>query len=99
MMPWKLLDSAQVPERGEELRLYRRDGDFSIRVDSRELMNSRVHGSEGALAELACVKIAHRPRPRVLIGGLGIPWIWGQGCIYASRVQSFDLSLSTEPGY
>ena len=72
MMPWKLLDSAQVPESGEELRLYQRGGEFSIRVDSRELMNSRVHGSEGALAELACVRIAHRPCPRVLIGGLGM---------------------------
>ena len=72
MMPWKFLDSAQVPQSGEELRLYQRGGEFSIRVDSRELMNSRVHGSEGALAELACVRIAHRPSPRVLIGGLGM---------------------------
>ena len=72
MMPWKLLDSAQVPESGEELRLYQRGGEFSIRVDGRELMNSRAHGSEEALAELACVRIAHRPCPRVLIGGLGM---------------------------
>jgi spermidine synthase len=72
MMPWKLLDSAQVPEGGEALHLYQRGGEFSIRVGSRELMNSRVHGSEGALAELACVRIAHRPSPRVLIGGLGM---------------------------
>jgi len=35
-------------------------------------MNSRVHGSEDALGELACAKIADRPRPRVLIGGLGM---------------------------
>jgi spermidine synthase len=72
MMPWKLLDRAQVPERGEELRLYQRGGEFSIRVDGRELMNSRAHGSEGALAELACARIAYRPCPRVLIGGLGM---------------------------
>ena len=72
MMPWKLLDHAQMPEGGEELRLYQRGREFSIRVDRHELMNSRVHGSEDALAELACVKIAHRPRPRVLIGGLGM---------------------------
>ena len=72
MMPWKLLDRAQVPESGEELRLYQRGGEFSIRVDGRELMNSRAHGSEDALAELACVRIAHRSCPRVLIGGLGM---------------------------
>jgi spermidine synthase len=67
-----LLDSALVPESGEELRLYQRGGEFSIRVDGRELMNSRAHGSEEALAELACVRIAHCACPRVLIGGLGM---------------------------
>jgi len=35
-------------------------------------MNSRVHGSEEALAELAYARIAGRPRPRILIGGLGM---------------------------
>jgi spermidine synthase len=72
MTPWKLLDRAQMPESGEELRLYQRGWEFSIRVDSHELMNSRAHGSEDALAELACVRIAHRPCPRILIGGLGM---------------------------
>jgi spermidine synthase len=72
MIPWELLGCAQVPGGGEELRLYRRGGEFSIRVNSRELMNSRTHGSEDALAELACEKIAGRNRPRVLIGGLGM---------------------------
>ena len=37
-----------------------------------ELMNSRVHGSEDALAELACARVVARVRPRVLIGGLGM---------------------------
>jgi spermidine synthase len=72
MIPWELLDGAQVPGNGEELRLYRRGEEFSIRVDSRELMNSRVHGSEDALAELACARVADRTCPRVLIGGLGM---------------------------
>ena len=35
-------------------------------------MNSRVHGSEEALAELAYARIAGRSRPRILIGGLGM---------------------------
>lgn len=72
MTPWELVDSAPVPDRREELRLYRRGQEFSIRVNSRELMNSRLHGSEDALAELACAKLAGTPSPRLLIGGLGM---------------------------
>jgi spermidine synthase len=72
MIPWQLLDSAQVPGENEDLRLYRRGGEFSIRVDGSELMNSRLHGSEDAMAELACDRIVSLPCPRVLIGGLGM---------------------------
>jgi spermidine synthase len=72
MIPWNLLASAPVPGSGAAIRLYKRGDEFSIRVDSRELMNSRVHGSEDTLSELACVRIADRPRSRVLIGGLGM---------------------------
>jgi spermidine synthase len=72
MTPWELVDSAPAPGSGEALRLYRRGAEFSIRVQSCELMNSRVHSSEDTLAELACARIADRPRPRVLIGGLGM---------------------------
>jgi len=72
MIPWQLLDSAQVPGENGDLLLYQRDGEFSIRVDGAELMNSRVHGSEDAMAELACARIVSLPCPRVLIGGLGM---------------------------
>ena len=72
MIPWELLDRAQIPGTGEGLCLYRHGQDFSIRVNSEELMNSRVHGSEEVLAERACARIADRPCPRVLIGGLGM---------------------------
>jgi spermidine synthase len=72
MIPWELVDSAPVPRSGEVLRLYKRGEEFSIRIDGRDLMNSRVHGSEDALAELACARVANRPRPRILIGGLGM---------------------------
>jgi len=72
MIPWEFIDSAQVPGEGEELRLYKRDEEFSIRVASCELMNSRIHGSEDALAELVCGKIENRTRSRILIGGLGM---------------------------
>lgn len=72
LISWQLLDSVQVPEENGDLRLYQRHGEFSIRVDGAELMNSRVHGSEEAMAELACARIAFRPCPRVLVGGLGM---------------------------
>jgi spermidine synthase len=72
MVPWELLDSVPVPGGKAALRLYRRGEEFSIRLDRDELMNSRRHGSEDALAELACAKVADRPGPRVLIGGLGM---------------------------
>jgi len=72
MNRWHLLESVQVPGNGEELRLYKRGEEFAIRVGKGELMNSRMHGSEEALAELACQRVADRPRPRVLIGGLGM---------------------------
>lgn len=72
MIPWTLIDSAKAPGNGGELRLYRRDSEFSIKVDNSELMNSRVHGSEDALAELASERIKGCQRPRVLIGGLGM---------------------------
>jgi spermidine synthase len=72
MIPWELVDSAPVPGGGEELQLYRRGAEFSIRVRGQELMNSRSHGSEDALAELACARIARRRDACVLVGGLGM---------------------------
>ncbi len=73
MTPWKLLDRAPVPGGEGELMLYQRGEEFSIRVTGHgELMNSRAHGSEDALAQLACARLAGRAHPRVLIGGLGM---------------------------
>ena len=72
MVPWEFLDSAPVPGSTGELRLYKRGEEFSIRLGRCELMNSHSHGSEDALAELACARIADRSCPRVLIGGLGM---------------------------
>jgi spermidine synthase len=72
MIPWELLDEARVPGADNVLRLYRRGEEFSIRVDGRELMNSRAHASEDALAELSCRPLVERRSRRVLIGGLGM---------------------------
>ena len=73
MQPWVLLDSAQVPGNGGELRLYQRGDELSISIAGRgELMNTRVHGSEDALAERTCARLANNSTARLLIGGLGM---------------------------
>lgn len=72
MIPWEELDSAAVPGGHEPLRLKRRGGEFSIMLGSNELMNSRLSGSEEALATLSSARLVGRPGPRILIGGLGM---------------------------
>ncbi len=72
MLPWIHLATATVPQ-GGTLRLLQRGDEFSIRLDGgNELMNSRLGGSEEDLATLALDRLAGRPAPRVLIGGLGM---------------------------
>ncbi len=72
MIPWIELDSAKVPGGREELRLKRRGSEFSIMLGANELMNSRLSGSEEALARLACARIGDRRGATILIGGLGM---------------------------
>lgn len=74
MARFELLGHASIPGQAGELRLLRRDNEFSIRIAGKpgELMNSRLHGSEDALATLPCERLKHREKPRVLIGGLGM---------------------------
>jgi spermidine synthase len=71
MIPWIELDRAPIPG-GGELRLMRRGAELSIMSGSIELMNSRLSGSEEALATLACAPLRGAARPQVLIGGLGM---------------------------
>ena len=71
MIPWSLLDAAPVPG-GGELRLMRRGAEFSITLGQNELMNSRLGGSEQALATMACERMRAHERPALLIGGLGM---------------------------
>ncbi|WP_159950798.1 hypothetical protein [Rhizobium sp. 18065] len=71
MLPWIQLDTAAIPG-GSELRLKQRGTEFSIMLGTNELMNSRLSGSEEALATLAFERIAGHTRPHILIGGLGM---------------------------
>jgi spermidine synthase len=72
MIPWQQIDSARVPDSDVELRLMRRGTEFSMMLGQNELMNSRLSGSEEALATLACKRIEAVKRPHLLIGGLGM---------------------------
>jgi len=72
MIPWLQIDTARVPGADVELRLMRRGADFSMMLGPNELMNSRLSGSEEALATLACRRIEAVKRPNLLIGGLGM---------------------------
>jgi spermidine synthase len=72
MIPWSQIDTARVPGAEVELRLMRRGTEFSMMLGSNELMNSRLSGSEEALATLACKRIESTKSPHLLIGGLGM---------------------------
>jgi len=72
VIPWELLDTAAIPGGEGELRLMRRGTEFSIKLGANELMNSRLSGSEEALATLVAERINSHAAPRILIGGLGM---------------------------
>jgi spermidine synthase len=72
MRPWTLLGTATVPGEGAPLRLMQRGDEFVIMAGTNPLMNSRMSGSEEDLATLSWARIAGRPNPHVLIGGLGM---------------------------
>lgn len=72
MIPWEHLDTAAIPGEAGTLRLMRRGTEYSIQLDRNELMNSRLSGSEEALARLSAERVAGVKAPRVLIGGYGM---------------------------
>jgi spermidine synthase len=92
MNTWQLLGSAPVPGSDKTIGLFRREGEFSIRVDGRELMNSRVHGSEEALAEQSCPGLP--TGARILIGGVGMGYTLAAALQHlgpAARVEVAEL--------
>ena len=69
MIAWEHLASAEMPG-GGALKLMRRGKEYSIKLDRVELMNSRLSGSEEALATMALERIGPVAAPHVLIGGI-----------------------------
>ncbi|MBS0480015.1 MAG: spermidine synthase [Proteobacteria bacterium] len=72
MTPRELIDVARIPGANDELRLFRRGGDFMIVLDRNELMNSRMSGSEEALATMTAERLTGRTAQHWLIGGYGM---------------------------
>jgi spermidine synthase len=54
------------------MSLTRQDSEYVILASGKSLMSSRMHGSEEALATLACREVRTREEPCVLVGGLGM---------------------------
>jgi spermidine synthase len=69
MKKFELIATSLAPD-GGQFTLHRRDGEFFISVDGRELMSTRQHHSESILAEVVCGKFEGQDIS-VLIGGLG----------------------------
>ena len=88
MIPSTLLGTADIPNNGGELRLTQRGSDFTISLKGArgELMSSRVHDSEIALAELGCAHIQGIENTKVLVGGLGM------GFTLAAALKATSLS-------
>jgi len=71
MKPRVKIATARTPD-GGEMVLYQHDSDFAIEINGQDLMNSRHHESELALARLGCAHLDGRKAPKILIGGLGM---------------------------
>jgi len=67
----EVLGQTLTPD-GTVLKLTRRDNEYIILANGKSLMSSRMHGSEEALATLACRRVGSLEQPCVLIGGLGM---------------------------
>ncbi len=71
MQAWELLGETRAPD-GSAISLMRRADEFLILANGKPLMSSRLHGSEEAMATLACGRTGLPDCPRVLVGGLGM---------------------------
>ena len=67
----ELLGESVTPD-GTDMKLMRRDREHIILANGKSLMSSLMHGSEEALATLACGHARTLEKPSVLVGGLGM---------------------------
>jgi len=71
MNRWDLLGKTTTPS-GDEMALMHRPGEHLILAGGKPLMSSRMHGSEEALADVACRRARTLEAPVVVVGGLGM---------------------------
>ncbi len=71
MIPWELLGEARTPD-GNAMTLTRRGSEYMIMADGKDLMSSRMKGSEKALASIGCDRARKLESPSVLVDGLGM---------------------------
>ena len=71
MKPWEVIGRARTAD-GNELTLLRHPDEFLIQTNGQNLMSSRMHGSEEALATLGCSRARTLAQPCVVVGGLGM---------------------------
>jgi spermidine synthase len=69
--PLELIGQTLTPN-GIDMKLTRRANEYIILANGKSLMSSRMHGSEEALATLACRRVQTLKQPCVLVGGLGM---------------------------
>jgi spermidine synthase len=88
MDPWITIESTTIPGSDVELTLSQRHDEFAIRISGvrGDLMNSRMHHSEDALAEFACSRLSTIEDAQILVGGLGM------GFTLAAVLQSVGVS-------
>jgi spermidine synthase len=71
MKPNRKIAETTTPD-GARLILYEHDGNYCIRLNEQDLMNSTIAASELLLGELAVGRLSGQSDPSILIGGLGL---------------------------
>jgi spermidine synthase len=100
------LAEARAPD-GTVLALFRHDGQYLIRADGAELMSTRHHRSEDALATLACAPLRERANACVLIGGLGFGFtlkaalraLASDACVVVAELMRAVIEWNEQPDY
>jgi spermidine synthase len=85
---WITIERTTIPGSDTELTLSQCNDDFAIRIFGLpgDLMNSRMHHSEDALAEFACTRLSATENAQILVGGLGM------GFTLAAVLKTVDVS-------
>jgi len=96
MLPTVKLDSAPMPN-GVPLELFRHDEDFFIQQGTLVVMSSRAHASEEELARQACAGLADRPKPCVLVGGLGLGYTMAEALTLLPKKGTVMVAEILEP--